>query len=98
MSKEFLEKEDSKNREITNIDEAIKIYSEIVEAENSHGKMFYDGEIDEQVWVDTVYRVLNFPSYDVSWNEISMSEELIKAFWEWEFNQRRKLPIVKSGF
>ncbi len=82
-------------QKIKDLEEAISIYNDIVESEEKHGEQFYAGKIDEQTWVDTVYRVMNFPSYDVNWNEISMSKELIKEFQAWELNQRKKLPASK---
>ena len=82
-------------RKIKKLEEAIRIYNDIVESEEKHGAMFYSGEIDEQQWTDTVYRVMNFPLYDLNWTEISMSDELKKEFWKWELNQRKKLPGIK---
>ncbi len=82
-------------RKIKNLEGAISIYNDIVESEEKHGEQFYAGEIDEQTWGDTVYRVMNSPSYDINWNEISMSKELIKEFQAWELNQRKKLPVSK---
>jgi len=98
MDKNINSKCQGEVKEIDNLKEAIDIYYEIVESEEKHGKLFYTGKIDEQAWVDTVYRVMDFPSYDVNWNEISMSSELKKEFWEWEFNRRKKLPASKSWF
>ncbi|MCU5773014.1 hypothetical protein [Winslowiella arboricola] len=94
MSKELnINDSDIEGREITDLNTAIEIYSAIVESEHEHGELFYEGKIDEQVWVNTVYRVMAFPSYDVNWSKINMSAELTKKLYEWEFN-KRKTPTI----
>lgn len=94
MSKELnVNDSDIEGREITDLNTAVEIYSAIVKSEYEHGELFYEGKIDEQVWVNTVYRVMAFPSYDVNCNKINMSAELTKNFYEWEFN-KRKTPTI----
>lgn len=94
MSKELnVNDSDIEGREITDLNTAVEIYSAIVKSEYEHGELFYEGKIDEQVWVNTVYRVMTFPSYDVNWNKINMSAELTNKFYEWEFN-KRKTPTI----
>ncbi|WP_370618602.1 hypothetical protein [Citrobacter meridianamericanus] len=67
-------------REIKTLREAIRTYRNVKKAELDTGNLFYQGKVSEQYWVDTVYRVLCFPSMDVNWKEISMSKELEKEF------------------
>lgn len=52
--------------EIKTLDDAINIYQAFVKAKKENGVLFYSGKISEQEWIDSVYRIMNFPSYDVT--------------------------------
>ncbi len=71
-------------KEIKTLKEAIDIYNEIDEEELKLNRQCQKAEnqkdSENEEWINAVYRVMDFPSYDKNWNPITMSKELLKEF------------------